>query len=69
MMNRLQHRMDTEGVWDQTAYNEEMWYAWNSGSGPTDVPRDISSRVMNYLCHMNTKARRPLFSFVQSGRV
>ena len=27
MMGRLKHRMETEGVWDQTAYNEEMWYA------------------------------------------
>ena len=26
MMSRLKHRMETEGVWDQTAYNEEMWY-------------------------------------------
>ena len=27
MMGRLKHRMETEGVWDQTAYNEEMWCA------------------------------------------
>ncbi len=27
MMGRLKHRMETEGVWEQTAYNEEMWYA------------------------------------------
>ena len=27
MMSRLKRRMETEGVWDQTAYNEEMWYA------------------------------------------
>ena len=25
MMSRLKRRMETEGVWDQTAYNEEMW--------------------------------------------
>ena len=27
MMTRLKRRMETEGVWDQTAYNEEMWWA------------------------------------------
>ena len=26
MMLRLKRRMETEGVWDQTAYNEEQWY-------------------------------------------
>ena len=25
MMSRLKRRMETEAVWDQTAYNEEMW--------------------------------------------
>ena len=57
MMGRLKHRMETEGVWDQTAYNEEMWYV----ALPGRDAHGISSRVLNYLCHMNSKT---LFRYV-----
>ena len=57
MMGRLKHRMETEGVWDQTAYNEEMWYA----ALPGRDAHGVSSRVLNYLCHMNSKT---LFRYV-----
>ena len=30
MMGRLKERMQREAVWDQTAYNEEMWWAHTS---------------------------------------
>ena len=82
MMSRLKHRMETEGVWDQTAYNEEMWYVARL-TLPLSLPpalalalalaltryvalpgRDahgVSSRVLNYFCHMNSKT---LFRYV-----
>ena len=84
MMSRLKHRMDTEGVWDQTAYNEEMWsvallsptltltlaltlaltltltLALNLTltryvALPGRDAHGVSSRVLSYLCHMNSK--------------
>ena len=57
MMTRLKRRMETEGVWDQTAYNEEMWYA----ALPGRDAHGVSARVLNYLCHMNSKS---LFRFM-----
>lgn len=49
MMNRLAHRMATEDVWDQTAYNEEQFYVSYGGYRSPGV----SQRVMNYMCFMN----------------
>ena len=51
MMARLKGRMEREATWDQTAYNEEMWWA----TLPREVPQGVSARVMNYYCHMNSK--------------
>ena len=51
MMRRLKGRMEREAVWDQTAYNEEMWWATLPGA-PT---HGCSTRVMNYFCNMNSK--------------
>ena len=59
MMTTLKRRMETEGVWDQTAYNEEMWYIALNGRPALG----LSTRVMNYLCNMNTKA---LFRYMLS---
>lgn len=59
MMGRLKLRMETQAVWDQTAYNEEMWYATLPGGAPPAV----SSRVMSFLCNMNTKV---LFRYMLS---
>lgn len=39
------------GTWDQTAYNEEQFYPAHGQHGAVGV----SSRVMNYLCHLNSK--------------
>ena len=46
MMRRLAHRMATEDVWDQTAYNEEQFYASYGGYHSPGV----TQRLMNYLC-------------------
>ena len=51
MMSRLAGRMEREGTWDQTAYNEEQFYAAVGGRGAVGV----SSRVMNYFCNLNSK--------------
>ena len=40
MMGRLKWRMEREGVWDQTAYNEEMWCAALHGAADVDCPID-----------------------------
>lgn len=51
MMRRLAHRMATEDVWDQTAYNEEQFYAsYGSYHSP-----GVTQRLMNYLCFQNSK--------------
>ena len=86
-MSRLKHRMETEGVWDQTAYNEEMWYValltlplsltltlalalalalTRYVALPGRDAHGISSRVLNYLCHMNSKT---LFRYVVDDAV
>ena len=62
MMGRLKSRMERENVWDQTAYNEEMWYVALHGQ----VAHGVSARVMNYLCHMNSKT---LFRFMLHDEV
>lgn len=51
MMKRLARRMETEGTWDQTAYNEEQFYPAYDAHATVGV----SSRVMNYLCNLNSK--------------
>lgn len=51
MMARLKGRMQREAVWDQTAYNEEMWWA----TLPGEPAFGVSARVMNYYCHLNSK--------------
>ncbi len=51
MMKRLARRMETEGTWDQTAYNEEQFYPASAQHATVGV----SSRVMNYLCNLNSK--------------
>ena len=51
MVKRLARRMETEGTWDQSAYNQEQFLpAWG---GHKDV--GVSTRVMNYLCNLNSK--------------
>ena len=51
MMARLRTRMQREAVWDQTAYNEEMWWA----AMPGEALHGVSARVMNYMCNLNSK--------------
>lgn len=58
MMKRLAHRMETESTWDQIAYNEEQFYPSHGAHGAVGV----SSRVMNYLCNLNSKT---FFRFVR----
>ena len=48
MMKRLARRMEREGTWDQTAYNEEQFYPAHERHATVGV----SSRVMNYLCNL-----------------
>ena len=57
MMERLKGRMQREAVWDQTAYNEEMWWA----TLPGEAAFGVSARVMNYFCNLNSKV---LFRFM-----
>jgi len=58
MMKRLAHRMESEGTWDQTAYNEEQFYPAHG----THATVGVTSRVMNYLCFLNSKT---FFRFVR----
>ena len=58
MMKRLAHRMEIESTWDQTAYNEEQFYPSYGEHGAVGV----SSRVMSYLCYLNSKT---FFRFVR----
>ena len=37
MMARLAQRMETEGTWDQTAYNEEQFYPAHDSHGAVGV--------------------------------
>eukprot|EP00854_Cymbomonas_tetramitiformis_P008401 gene8401-9982_t len=57
-MDRLANRMASEDTWDQTAYNEEQFYSHFKEY----YVAGVSSRVMNYLCFMNSKV---LFRFVR----
>ena len=45
MMTRLKRRMETEGVWDQTAYNEEMWYMASNGRSPSGLRMHVDVHV------------------------
>lgn len=58
MMKRLARRMEREGTWDQTAYNEEQFYPAHGSHATVGV----TSRVMNYLCNLNSKT---FFRFVR----
>jgi len=58
MMKRLARRMEREGTWDQTAYNEEQFYPAHDAHAAVGV----SSRVMNYFCNLNSKT---FFRFVR----
>jgi len=51
MVTRLARRMETEGVWDQSAWNQEQFHP--SLGAMTAV--GVSARVMNYLCFENSK--------------
>ena len=61
MMRRLAYRMEHEGTWDQTAYNEEQFYP--SAGGKT--ASGVSSRVMPYFCNLNSKT---FFRFMRKTR-
>ena len=61
MMRRLAFRMEREGTWDQTAYNEEQFYPAHGTHGAVGV----SSRVMNYFCNLNSKT---FFRFLREAR-
>ena len=58
MMKRLARRMEREGTWDQTAYNEEQFYPAHG----THASVGVTSRVMNYFCNLNSKT---FFRFVR----
>ena len=57
IMATLKRRMESEAVWDQTAYNEEQWYVALPGARA----HGVSARVMNYYCNLNSKT---LFRFM-----
>jgi len=61
MMKRLARRMESEGTWDQTAYNEEQFYPAHG----THATVGVTSRVMNYLCNLNSKT---FFRFVREDK-
>ena len=51
MVTRLAKRMEHEGTWDQSAWNQEQFlpaYGSHKAVG-------VSTRVMNYLCNLNSK--------------
>jgi len=58
MMRRLARRMEREGTWDQTAYNEEQFYPAHGTHGAVGC----TSRVMSYYCNLNSKT---FFRFVR----
>jgi hypothetical protein len=51
LMEVLAQRMASEDVWDQSAYNMEIF---RPAYGRYDAP-GVSVRSMNYLCFCNTK--------------
>ena len=92
MVVRLAKRMEHEGTWDQSAYNQEQFLpafgAHRAVGGcsrlaicpdapaldppaahppPTSGPRQVgvSTRVMNYLCNLNSKT---FFRFLREDR-
>jgi len=58
MVTRLAKRMEHEGTWDQSAWNQEQFlpaYGSHKAVG-------VSTRVMNYLCNLNSKT---FFRFIR----
>ena len=58
MVTRLAKRMEYEGTWDQSAWNQEQFlpaYGAHKAVG-------VSTRVMNYLCNLNSKT---FFRFIR----
>ena len=55
LMERLAERLAREKYWDQTAFNEEIFFL--SHGAVARVP--VSVRVMNYWLFQNSKARSP----------
>jgi len=58
MVTRLARRMEHEGTWDQSAWNQEQFlpaYGSHKAVG-------VSTRVMNYLCNLNSKT---FFRFIR----
>lgn len=51
MFKRLARRMETEGTWDQSAYNQEQFHP----AVGAKLSVGVTSRVMNYLCNLNSK--------------
>jgi len=51
MVSRLSRRMETEGTWDQSAYNQEQFMPAKDAHQAVGV----STRVMSYFCNMNSK--------------
>jgi len=51
MVQRLARRMEVEGTWDQSAFNQEQFKPAHDGH----LAVGVSSRVMSYLCNMNSK--------------
>ena len=51
LMKIMQHRMATEDVWDQSAYNMELWQP----SRDDHFTAGCSVRVMSPLCFVNSK--------------
>jgi hypothetical protein len=52
-MQIMQHRMATEDVWDQSAYNMELWQP----SRDAHFTGGCTIRVMSPLCFVNSKVR------------
>jgi len=62
MVTRLAKRMEHEGTWDQSAWNQEQFlpaYGSHKAVG-------VSTRVMNYLCNLNSKT---FFRFIREDSV
>jgi hypothetical protein len=51
LMQIMQHRMATEDVWDQSAYNMELWQP----SRDAHFTGGCTIRVMSPLCFVNSK--------------
>lgn len=51
-VQRLAYRMETEGVWDQTAYNEEQFYPWHDGHAAAGVSSRVRPRALPASPHL-----------------